>query len=381
MNNKPRFVGEKATLEGRIEYVRGVTYKAASDLHQELDESSYVLFRANNIQDGKLTFDDVQFVDRSKVKQKQLLRKGDILVCASSGSKGLVGKAALVSEDVTATFGAFCCVLRANGCDPRYLAHYFQSSQYRSAIETLCTGSNINNLKAGNFNSLFVPRYQEQDELLIVERLDEIQAQISLAKAQLSKLDQLVKSRFVEMFGDLKLNVNGWPVEAFDSFATIDTHMTNDLAAFSNKPHIGIDSIESGSGRLSGYRTVAEDGIISGKYPFTAEHIIYSKIRPALNKVALPDFDGVCSADAYPILPREGKCGRIYLAQVMRSAFFLDYVLPLSGRAQMPKVNKKALQGFSMPVPPIELQNQFSAFVAQVDKPRFARNRMRPRKL
>lgn len=55
----------------------------------------------------------------------------------------------------------------------------------------------------------------------------------------------------------------------------------------------------------------------------------------------------------------------------MRSAYFLEYILPLSGRAQMPKVNKKALSGFSMPLPPIELQQQFAAFVAQVDKSRF----------
>ena len=47
-----------------------------------------------------------------------------------------------------------------------------------------------------------------------------------------------------------------------------------------------------------------EDGVISGKYLFTDKHIIYSKIRPNLNKVALPDFDGLCSADAYPILPK-----------------------------------------------------------------------------
>ena len=138
------------------------------------------------------------------------------------------------------------------------------------------------------------------------------------------------------------MNKYNWPIEPFESFAVIDTHMANNLDAYANKPHIGIDSIESNSGRLSGYRTVAEDGIISGKYPFTAQHIIYSKIRPALNKVALPDFDGVCSADAYPILPAKERCNRIYLAQVMRSSYFLDYVLPLSGRAQMPKVNKSS---------------------------------------
>ena len=61
--NKPPFDGEWVRLKGRVEYVRGVTYKAAVDLHEELDRGSYILLRANNIQDGRLSFDDVQYVD------------------------------------------------------------------------------------------------------------------------------------------------------------------------------------------------------------------------------------------------------------------------------------------------------------------------------
>ena len=56
--SKPRFIGEKQPLENRVDYVRGVTYKAAVDLHEELNDSSYVLLRANNIQDGELRFDE-----------------------------------------------------------------------------------------------------------------------------------------------------------------------------------------------------------------------------------------------------------------------------------------------------------------------------------
>ena len=144
--------------------------------------------------------------------------------------------------------------------------------------------------------------------------------------------------------------------------------MVNDYEKYADYPHIGIDSIEKNTGRLFGYRTIAEDGVISGKYLFTGKHIIYSKIRPNLNKVALPDFDGLCSADAYPILPKENVCLRIYLGYVMRSEFFLDYILPFSRRANMPKVNKEQLSGFALPVPPIELQQQFAAFVEQTDK-------------
>lgn len=169
------------------------------------------------------------------------------------------------------------------------------------------------------------------------------------------------------MFGDLNSNPRGWHISRFDEFAQIDAKMTTDYEKYANYPHIGIDSIEKDSGVLSGYRTVKEDNVISGKYIFTEKHIIYSKIRPNLNKVALPAFSGLCSADAYPILPQD-NCSRLYLAFVMRSDYFLRYIVPLSGRSNMPKVNREQIRGFSMPLPPIELQNEFAAFIEQLDK-------------
>ena len=160
----------------------------------------------------------------------------------------------------------------------------------------------------------------------------------------------------------------GWPTATFKEIATIDSTMTTDFEKYANYPHIGIDSIEKGTGKLTGYRTVAEDGVISGKYAFTPNHIIYSKIRPNLNKVALPDFEGLCSADAYPILPMPDKCNRVFLAYDMRSQFFLDYILQFCNRTNLPKVNRKEVEGFVTPIPSIELQNQFATFVEQTEK-------------
>ena len=192
--------------------------------------------------------------------------------------------------------------------------------------------------------------------------------QIWLEPGEQFTLDELVKARFVEMFGDFKINTKNWPVASFDEIAIIDGNMTTDYKKYANYPHIGIDSIEKETGALTGYRTVAEDGVISGKYLFTPKHIIYSKIRPNLNKVALPNFNGLCSADAYPILPIEGKCNRIFLAYDMRSQFFLDYILQFCNRTNLPKVNRKEVSGFKTPLPPIELQNKFATFVEQTDK-------------
>ena len=87
-----------------------------------------------------------------------------------------------------------------------------------------------------------------------------------------------------------------------------------------------------------------------------------------MNKVALPMFDGLCSADAYPILPNPENCNRVFLAIAMRSKYYLDYILQFSSRTNLPKVNRKEIAGFRMPLPPLELQNRFAAFVSEIDK-------------
>ena len=211
-----------------------------------------------------------------------------------------------------------------------------------------------------------LPPLDEQRRIAAV--LDKVSDLIAKRRQQLEKLDELVKARFVEMFGDFKTNPMGWPIVPFREIAKIDANMTMDFDKYANYPHIGIENIEKTTGTLRGYKTVAEDNVLSGKYIFTHKHIIYSKLRPNLNKVALPDFDGVCSSDAYPILPFEEKCNRIFLAHNMRSNFFLDYIVKLCGGTNLPRVNRKEILDFQMPLPPVELQSRFATFVGRAEK-------------
>lgn len=238
-------------------------------------------------------------------------------------------------------------------------------------LEKYFSGATIPHIYFRDYQNEQLPLPTLEEQAKIANIFGRIDYFIKKEKEQLINLDKLVKSRFVEMFGELKSNSKKWVIEPFDYFATIDGNMTTDFVKYANYPHIGIDSIEKNSGILKGYKTVKEDGVKSGKYIFNEEHIIYSKIRPNLNKVALPDFEGLCSADAYPILVKKDVCNRIYLVYVMRSSYFLDYILAFSSRTNMPKVNRAQVKGFSMPLPPVQLQNRFASFVMQVDKSKF----------
>ena len=364
MTDKHQFVGQKVKLSDICSIVSGatpvttVTDYWGGDIKwitpSELNDDSHVIY------DTAKHLTEAGFASA----RLRMFPKGTVLLT----TRAPIGKVAIAGEPMCCNqgFKNFVC---SDAVNNEYLYRYLKNRS--SELQALGRGATFKELSKKEVAAYEINLPPLKRQLEAVEKLALVDKQVVIAKTQLDKLDSLVKSRFVEMFGDLKSDTNGWPIKPFETFAIIDTHMANDLTPYLDMPHIGIDSIESGTGQLSGYRTVAEDGIISGKYPFTPEHLIYSKIRPSLNKVALPDFSGVCSADAYPILPIAGECNRVYLAEVMRSAYFLEYILPLSGRAQMPKVNKKALSGFSMPLPPIELQQQFAAFAAQVDKSRF----------
>lgn len=299
---------------------------------------------------------------------KYSLDDGDLLISLT----GNVGRVAMIKQDyLPAALNQRVACIRikdSKKVNKKFLFHFLNDDNFENKCIISSKGVAQKNMSTDwlkNY-SFVLPSLEEQRK--IAETLDKVSDLIAKRKQQLEKLDLLVKSKFVEMFGDLKLNPMNWDVEPFHIFARFDCNMTTDYEKYADYPHIGIDSIEKETGRLTGYRTVKEDGVISGKYVFSPEHIIYSKIRPNLNKVALPEFYGLCSADAYPILVNNQNCNRYFLAMTMRSKCFLDYILQFCNRTNLPKVNKKEISGFKMPLPPIELQNQFAEFVKQTDQ-------------
>jgi len=91
-----------------------------------------------------------------------------------------------------------------------------------------------------------------------------------------------------------------WRWARFDEVARVASNLV-DPADYPDSPHIAPNHIESGTGRLLPYASVREDGVTSPKHRFFPGQVLYSKIRPYLAKVVVADFDGLCSADMYPI--------------------------------------------------------------------------------
>jgi type I restriction enzyme S subunit len=111
---------------------------------------------------------------------------------------------------------------------------------------------------------------------------------------------------------------------------------------YKDLPLFAPNHIESGTGRLLDVASADEQGAESGKYIVEAGEIVYSKIRPALRKVIIAPFQGLCSADMYPVKPTSQVDAR-YLYYSMLGEGFSQYALLESDRVAMPKINREAL--------------------------------------
>ena len=338
--------------------------------YQGKEEGQYPFYKvsdiANNATSGKIYLESCNNYINDDVlgKIKGCVVPRNTVVFAKIGEALKLNRSAITSCDCLIDNNAMGIAPQADFLRIQYFYLFMKNLKMQLLAESTTVPS-VRKTKLENYE-LILPSLINQEE--IENKIFAVLNIIEKRRQELKLLDNLIKARFVELFGDLKTNSKGWQIVGFKECADIDTNMIHDFEGYEDYPHIGIDSIEKETGNLVGYRTVAEDGIISGKYLFTPAHIIYSKIRPNLNKVAMPEFTGLCSADAYPILVKEGVCNREYFGYTLRSNYFLDYILAFSNRTNLPKVNKNQVEGFTLPLPPIDLQNQFAAFVQRIDK-------------
>jgi type I restriction enzyme S subunit len=151
---------KEATLGKMGLCYRGVSYKPGTDLSSSDTDSTIRLLRSNNVQEAKIVFEDMQFVDSRRVSEVQRLRMDDILICMANGSRELVGKAARFAADdrFEYTFGAFMGCFRPdrNAADPGYVYYLFQTEKYRVHISILLAGTSINNLRPRDVEALSI---------------------------------------------------------------------------------------------------------------------------------------------------------------------------------------------------------------------------------
>lgn len=373
---------EKIKMSDVAEQIRGVSYKP-EDVVDGSREGAIGILRANNISDGVINFNDLVFVKRDRVLQKQILRKGDILICASSGSKHLVGKAAQIEADCEYSFGAFCKVVRPQKIDAMFLGMYFQSDLYRKYISGVSQGANINNIKNEHIDVIEIRGYSNDEQVKIAELLQIVIGTIRLQKEQIKRYDVLVKARFVEMFGDPISNPFRWDKillnECLESIDNGKSFVCDSVARVGENPAIlklsavtyGVYKPEENKSILDEKDFVESAEVYEGDLLFTRKNTP-ELVGMAAYVVSTPPK--LMMPDLIFRLNTKKSCNKIFLWQLINHDLFRGQIQNIaSGSAKsMSNISKERLGNLSIYLPPIELQEQFAAFVHQVDKSKFA---------
>ena len=359
------------------EQIRGVSYKP-EDVVDTLDDTSVVLLRANNIRDGKINFDDVVYIKRNKVSDKQMLRKGDVLICASSGSKDLVGKAAQIKDDVDCTFGAFCKVVRPREIHHGFIGMYFQSNKYRRIISQASAGANINNIKNEDIDCLEmdVPSFEEQKEIYTV--LSKVYNIIYARTDELLELDNLIKSRFIELFGDPETNPYDWEkVTVGDVCASI----VRGPFGSALKKEFFVEPNET-TYKVYEQKHAIQKSATIGTYYVTAEK--FDELRRF--ECVAGDILMSCSGTMGELYQLPEGCEKGLINQALCKFTLNEKILPVVFLTYMEQTignletKGSGIQNIAavsyvkaMPInlAPMDVQEQFAAFIKQVDKLKF----------
>ena len=250
-----------------------------------------------------------------------------------------------------------------------YLYYYLKSK--KKDVNNLGRGVAQNNINLSLLRKFKIPVIPLRQQKKIIEVLDNVSSTINNYERELALLDELVKARFVEMFGDPVSNSRDLPVQKMNNVAPICQY---DGSFEESVWLLNLDMIESQTGRIINYNIVSKDVIGGSVCTFDENNVLYSKLRPYLNKVVIPDGKGYATSELVPLRPDPKIINRIYLAYLLRSNEFVEMIKEKVAGAKMPRVSMSDFREFNVPVPPLELQNQFASFVQEIDKSRLLSN-------
>jgi len=174
-------------------------------------------------------------------------------------------------------------------------------------------------------------------------------------------------SQFIEMFGNPVTNTKGWKTAKIKDVAP---EMPSKEQLSGKIWLLNLDMIESNTGRI--IEKVYEDveNALSVQ-SFDEGNVLFSKLRPYLNKVVIPDEPGMATTELVPLRPEPSKLHKVFLSHLLRGNQFVNYANDIAGGTKMPRMPLTELRNFDCILPPMDKQLEFVFIAEQVDKSKF----------
>ena len=347
----------------------------------------------NAAYNGKIDYIDISAVDNDKKKitntetlqikeapsrARQLVECDDIIVSLVRPNLNVVAIVENSSENLQVASTGYC-VLRCNqAVYSRYLFYFCQSETFINRMTAQATGASYPAVSNSIVKNCEIPLPERNKQKEIADILDKVTGLISLRKQQLAKLDELVKARFVEMFGDMLLNSLGWSEKPLECLADIVSGITKGRKTtetdLQEVPYMAVSNVKNGYIDWTTVKTILATRQEIEQYRLLPDDILMTEggdpdkvgrgaiIKKPLENSIHQNHIFRVRLDESELLP---SFFAEYLQHQKAKRYFLGCAKQTTGIAS---INMRQLKALPVLLPPFFLQNEFATFVERVDQ-------------
>lgn len=327
----------------------------------DADESMYITKTAQRIKPEGM-------------KKSRYVKPGDFLLSNSMS----FGRPYILKIDGCIHDGWLVLRDENNVFDKKFLYYYLSAPITYKKFKSMAVGGVVNNLNSDMVRKVRVPIPSQEEQHRISDRLDKVSNVIFLRNQQLAKLDDLVKARFVEIFGDVFLNPMEWPEKKLVSLADIVSGITKGRKTtetdLQEVPYMAVSNVKDGYIDWTTVKTILATRREIEQYRLMPDDILMTeggdpdKVgRGAIIKMPLKN--SIHQNHIFRVRLNEQEILPDFLAEYLQhqkaKRYFLGCAKQTTGIAS---INMRQIKALPTLVPPLSLQNQFAAFVERVDK-------------
>ena len=328
------------------------------------------VIRIANVQKGFIEDNTPAFYPvGTKGISKYMLEENDLLISLT----GNVGRVALLEKKflpAALNQRVACLRLISSKVIKGYLFHFLNSDYFEQQCIQASKGVAQKNMSTEWLKEFEIPLYSRKEQIEIVNVLDTVQNIISNIKDEIKQLDDLIKSRFVEMFGDINTNSKNWETKPLEELCTIVRGSSpRPIEKFlgGDVPWIKIgDATDGESIYLSSTKEhIIQEGVRKSRFVKSGS-LIFANCGVSLGFARIITFDG-CIHDGWLAMEDiDEKLDKIFLLQSLNQ--MTEHFREMAPAGTQPNLNTAIMKAYKQIMPPMEIQKAYIEFVRQTDK-------------
>lgn len=295
----------------------------------------------------------------------KLLPKGTVLL----SSRAPIGKVAICDNDMYCNQG-FKNIICSDILENRYVYYFLKHNvEY---IKSLGRGATFKEISKGIVENLEIPYKEKKEQIEIANKLDKITGILKIRKQQIKQFDEIIKSQFVKMFGDIEnTKYEVYKLNELTNLITDGEHKKPNYTE-NGTPFISVVNITTGELKFDNCKFVSEEDACRFNKRCNPEKddILYTKVGATYGRSAIVDTDNKFAlyVSVCLIKPKKELINPIFLNYTMRQPYVKTQADKCIKGIGVPDLHLIEIKNFKIILPPIELQNQFADIVKQIDK-------------